>query len=376
MSFQVRELTACAPGAVAVLELAGPGCLVGVRALTARGGAAHGRELRPGDLRLVRLFAGEELLDEALCWVESDARVELHLHGSLPVVERVTAELLAHGGRAPEPSRSLEERAAERLADAASEAAARILLDQVQGALRRELEALLDSGGDPEGDVRRLRALHARGRVMRHLVSPPRVVLAGPVNAGKSTLFNLLVGHERVVVHDEQGTTRDAVRERVRVGAYAVDLVDTAGERDLGACGQATGQESESGRWRVERAGQLLGRELRRSADLVLWLDPAGRAPATARGSSTATTRVLVSRADEGDDAPAPGARRLSALARPEEARRIVCGLVHEALELPEQPWEAGAPVPFEEAQLRILEEHLGGRGPGRREALESLLAR
>jgi len=359
MSFVVRELTARAPGAVAVLELRGDGALAAVRALAA------GTALDPGDLKRVSLRSATELLDEALCWADTSEHVELHLHGSPAVVGRINAELLERGGRRPGPAQTLEERAAELLALAASEAAARMLLDQVQGALRRELEALLEL----EGDTERVHDLLRGARVMEHLRRPPRVVLAGPVNAGKSTLFNVLVGHERVVVHDELGTTRDAVRERVAVGAYAVDLVDTAGERDLGTAAGAA--------QRVERAGQLLGRELRRSADLVLWLDPEGRGPS---GSGTDTQearlRVLVSRADGGAARGPEGLPQISALERPEEAREVVARAFHEALDLPLEPWEAGVAVPFERDQAEALEGLLSRDGARWREALESLLAR
>lgn len=59
-----------------------------------------------------------------------------------------------------------------------------------------------------------------------------RVVLAGRTNAGKSSLFNRLMGQERVLVSREHGTTRDAVSERILIGGVAVTLFDTAGFRD------------------------------------------------------------------------------------------------------------------------------------------------
>src|SRR5690606_27499737 len=143
-----------------------------------------GVELVPGALRLVRLSdQGEgELLDEALAWCESPRRVGLHLPGSPPLVRRV----LAHFGGDHASARaaaSLEERAEELLASAPSEAGARMLLDQAEGALRRELEAWRD---EPTASVlaRALRLLE-RSRVALYALEPALVVLAGPVNAGK-----------------------------------------------------------------------------------------------------------------------------------------------------------------------------------------------
>lgn len=61
----------------------------------------------------------------------------------------------------------------------------------------------------------------------------PRVVLAGLPNAGKSTLFNLLAGESRAIVSEQAGTTRDAVTARVIFGNTEVELVDTAGLEEL-----------------------------------------------------------------------------------------------------------------------------------------------
>jgi len=335
----LRELSAPGRGAIRVLELAGPGALERVAAL------APASRLVAGAFAPVRLCdARGELLDEALVVVASPERVELHLHGAPALVARVVREL----GRVEPASAgaSLEERAAARLAEAASEAAARMLLDQAEGALRAELEALLARRGDDF--LGAARELARRGRIAQRLVQPPRVVLAGPVNAGKSTLFNLLVGRERVVVDAAPGTTRDAVRERVQLGAYAVELYDTAGEREL-----APAESPE-----VEGAGQALAAELRRTADLVLWLVP----PGAALPPPAARQRVLASRADL---EPRHGSLQsmlpsLSVLRAPEEARRRVEEELHAALELPREPWVPGTGVPFE----REWSERLAADGP------------
>jgi tRNA modification GTPase len=61
------------------------------------------------------------------------------------------------------------------------------------------------------------------------LLSPPEVVIAGPPNAGKSSLANELVGREVSIVTDQPGTTRDWVREKALLNGMAVWLTDTAG---------------------------------------------------------------------------------------------------------------------------------------------------
>ena len=77
------------------------------------------------------------------------------------------------------------------------------------------------------GLMRRMRALRVRGVTN---ASVPRVVLSGEPNVGKSTLFNALVGRERVVTDEKPGTTRDFVEETLTIGDARFLLVDTAGE--------------------------------------------------------------------------------------------------------------------------------------------------
>jgi tRNA modification GTPase len=110
-------------------------------------------------------------------------------------------------------------------------------------ALRAQAEALLAEAG--------------RGRLVRR---GARVALFGPVNAGKSTLFNRLVGEARALVDDEPGTTRDALEARVEWDGLGVTLFDTAGLRE------APG--------RVEALGIARTRELLAGVDLAVLVLP------------------------------------------------------------------------------------------------------
>jgi tRNA modification GTPase len=91
------------------------------------------------------------------------------------------------------------------------------------------------------------------------------VVVAGPPNAGKSSLINTIVGEDRVIVTDIPGTTRDHVEVPLSLGGVPIRLTDTAGLR------QAEDQVEAIG---VERAGGLL-----KAADVVVWLGDPGDAP-------------------------------------------------------------------------------------------------
>lgn len=352
---EVRVLTPPGPGGVAVLSVRGPDARERVGALVAS--ALPGA----GGLCVVRLARGAEDLDEGIVCVRSEGEIELHLHGSPPLVQEI-AELLADGAPAPGPL-SLEERAFERAGAAPSEEGARVLLDQAGGALRRSLEGLLDLGW--EARLRSLEQLVERGRRTRFLLEPPLVVLAGPVNAGKSTLFNVVVGERRVVVSAEAGTTRDAVRAPAVLGAWPIELVDTAGERAL-QWTSAVDLPAPDTRAAdlVERAGQDLGREVRAAADLVLWLVPFGVDAAPPEGA--VPLRTFADRRSDG--APDPTERAISAVRDPAGARDTLERVYRERFGLPESGFEPGAGAPFDADQRAVLEgllaRHRGDRPP------------
>ena len=143
--------------------------------------------------------------------------------------------------------------------DARTEAARRSALHQVDGGASRQigalrnalldLEALLayeidfpeeDDGPVPQERIDRALS-EAQQQVDRLLDSVKLgelvregavVVLAGPPNAGKSSLFNALLGVERAIDHETPGTTRDAIEAVMEVNRWPLRLVDTAGLRE------------------------------------------------------------------------------------------------------------------------------------------------
>ncbi len=124
-----------------------------------------------------------------------------------------------------------------------------------------------DVEGIALGDIRSLaeeigREIEKR-RIVRRLEEGVEIGIVGVKNAGKSSLFNSLVGESRSIVHSQEGTTRDLVSERVRIGGTDFRLVDTAG-MGIG------GEEVES--IGIERSMEELDR-----ADVLVWVTPADR---------------------------------------------------------------------------------------------------
>jgi tRNA modification GTPase len=195
--------------------------------------------------------------------------VELHVHGS-PIIARETLRALLHAGaRAAGPGEftrraflngKLDLSAAEAVADtidAESRAMARAAQANLAGALRdaidgvraalasilEELAGAIDYPDEvPEPERARVQAAvdaagghltgligdWERGRQIREGLS---VAIAGPPNAGKSSLLNALLGEERAIVSPIPGTTRDVIEETFMVEGVAVRVLDTAGLR-------------------------------------------------------------------------------------------------------------------------------------------------
>jgi tRNA modification GTPase len=260
--------------------------------------------------------------------------VELQGHGAPVLADWLLETLYAFGARPAEPGEftlraflndKLDLAQAEAVADlvasgtrGAAQAALRSLsgsfseaVSAVQAeltALRVHVEAWLDF---PDEEIDRasskrlyadLDALRARlgallasaahGRVLRDGLA---VVIAGPPNAGKSSLLNRMAGYDAAIVTDVPGTTRDTLREHLSLEGLPVTLVDTAGIRITGNPIEAEG---------VQRAQRAL-----RDADRALWVsdlrDGVERAIAAARAEIRAEVpfTVLLNKADLTNDA-------------------------------------------------------------------------
>lgn len=273
------------------------------------------------------------VVDEALCTsfraprsFTGEDTVELTLHGAPLVVDLVLGLLVRIGCRPATPGEfTLRAVLSGRIDLASAEAVDAVIgarstaaLHAAQRALRgglaaalamprdalidvlAELEARLDFPDEPLGDADRAR-LHehlerARTGLVRLLAAAPRgrrlvegarVVLYGPPNAGKSTLLNALVGHDRALVHDEPGTTRDVLEAACDIAGVACVVVDVAGVRD---------DDGGAPLHPVERAGIERARAEVARADVVVVLAPPG---STFLPVPTATTTLCVrSKAD------------------------------------------------------------------------------
>ncbi|MBL8725352.1 MAG: 50S ribosome-binding GTPase [Planctomycetes bacterium] len=175
----------------------------------------------PNALCRAELLVAGQVLDEILVVDRAPNGLELHLHGA-PAVH---AALAAAGW----PIRTEPCLAAERLLrDALDVPQLDLALEQLSRPFADFLRELREL--PPASRASAVVAACARSRVAMAHCTAERLVLMGRPNAGKSTLFNRLLGRERVLTGPRPGLTRDPVVERICLDGYPYDLIDTAGE--------------------------------------------------------------------------------------------------------------------------------------------------
>lgn len=226
---RVTLATANTPGAVAILELHGPGVRSVLQRLTGR----ERWQVRRASL------CGFCSIDEGLAILIDEHRAQLMPHGGPRVVQILVEHLTTQLGCTYEPSPDprvmypeanspIQADMLHAIARAASPASIDLLAAQpaVWASLLKHKGLAHD---------RRLEILE-RSDTLDKLISPPTVVVAGPANAGKSTLTNTLMGRMASIVSDLPGTTRDwvggLVELNARGAAIAVHWIDTPGLRE------------------------------------------------------------------------------------------------------------------------------------------------
>lgn len=336
------------PAAVAVIRTSGPQAFSAAEAV-----AGRLPEARRAVVMTLREPSSGDAIDEALVLrfdgpasATGEDVVEYQCHGGRAVVDAVLAALAAQPGlRAAEPGEftrraftngRIDLTEAEGLADlleAETESQRRAALMMAEGGLRRQIEgwrqrlvelsaraeAAIDYVGDEDETAADEAALADEARALEEELSlwldrpraeplkdGVRVVVAGPPNAGKSSLVNALANSDRAIVTDIAGTTRDSIEVPLAIDGVPVLLIDTAGLRSSDDIVEAIG---------VGRAENQIQR-----ADLVLWLGDPDEAP------SHRQAVLIHSQADRRGEAP-EGSLGVSAVTGEglgELARRIV----------------------------------------------------
>ena len=282
---------------VAVLRISGP------RAHWAAGQLCALPPVRQAGLRVIR--HGGETLDQAVVLAftaphsfTGEDSVELHLHGSVAVVAKVSEVLARMDGLRPAEAGEFTRRAMDNghldltqvegladLIDAESESQRKQALQVLSGAIAQKvapwradllraaalIEATIDFADEDVpvdvtsevlGLLRRVQqdlvSEHGRSGAAAAIREGFEVVILGAPNVGKSTLLNALAQREAAITSDIAGTTRDVIEVRMHIGGLLVTLLDTAGLRESDDV--------------VEKIGITRAKQRAESADLRIFL--------------------------------------------------------------------------------------------------------
>jgi len=310
------------PAAISVIRISGAHAHLAAESLAGRLPAP-----RTAGVRELRNPNTGELLDEALVLrfdgpasATGENVVEFQCHGGRAVVDAILETLGTIAGLRQAQPGEFTRRAfengridlteAEGLADlieAETESQRRAALAVAEGGLRRQIERWQErllvlsaqaeraiDYDDENGGIDRglLRDADELANELGEWLSKPRVeplkdgvlvVVAGPPNAGKSSLINAISGEDRAIVTDIPGTTRDHIEVPLSLGGLPIRLTDTAGLRVADDRIEAIG---------VERAGRLID-----AADVLVWLGDPSEAPRHPRAVKILPKADLASRA-------------------------------------------------------------------------------
>ena len=255
------------------------------------------------------IMDGDETVDEVLVMVMRGPRtftgedtVEINCHGGTYVVSRVLETVLKAGARPAEPGEftkraflngKMDLSQAEAVIDvitSENEYALQSSISQLKGSVKNRIKeirekiiyhtAFIETAlDDPEhisvdgygevlkeaaeeviGQLKELIDSSDDGRIMKEGI---QTVILGKPNAGKSSLLNILAGHDRAIVTDIEGTTRDVLEEQIRLQGLTLNIIDTAGIRQTDDI--------------VEKMGVDKAKEYAKEADLIIYVVDASR---------------------------------------------------------------------------------------------------
>lgn len=302
--------TAMSESGIGIIRVSGPEAVEIVsRIYRSKGGKKDINKVPTHTIHYGYIYDGEELIDEVLVMVMRAPRtftgedtVEIDCHGGVYAMKRVLETVLKNGGKTASPGEftkraflngKMDLSQAEAVMDviqAKNEYALKSSVEQLKGSVQKAIKdirkdliyhiAYIESALDDsehinlEGYAQELLEIVEKSqKEIDHLLKSAsdgkiikegiRTVILGKPNAGKSSLLNVLVGENRAIVTDIEGTTRDILEEYINLHGISLRMIDTAGIRETEDV--------------VEKIGVNRARDMAKEADLILYVVDSSR---------------------------------------------------------------------------------------------------
>lgn len=302
--------TAMSESGIGIIRVSGPEAVEIVsRIYRSKGGKKDINKVPTHTIHYGYIYDGEELIDEVLVMVMRAPRtftgedtVEIDCHGGVYAMKRVLETVLKNGGKTASPGEftkraflngKMDLSQAEAVMDviqAKNEYALKSSVEQLKGSVQKAVKdirkdliyhiAYIESAlDDPEHislegyaqelleivekaqeEIAHLLKSASNGKIIKEGI---RTVILGKPNAGKSSLLNVLVGENRAIVTDIEGTTRDILEEYINLHGISLRMIDTAGIRETEDV--------------VEKIGVNRARDMAKEADLILYVVDSSR---------------------------------------------------------------------------------------------------